>query len=149
TATVSASAPGSGTPSGTVNFTDGGTTIAGCGGQGLSGGQATCVVSYAATGSHTVAAVYSSDANFTASTSSNLTQTVNKAATSTVAVASVNLSLHGALPIYTATVSASAPGSGTPSGTVNFTDGGSTITGCGAKTLSSGQATCSTSYAAT
>src|SRR5262249_8933499 len=82
-ATVSASAPGSGTPSGTVNFTDGGSTITGCGAKTLSSGQATCSTSYAATGSHTIAAVYSGDSNYTTSTSANLTQTVQTNATVT------------------------------------------------------------------
>ncbi|HZT84841.1 MAG TPA: Ig-like domain-containing protein [Gaiellaceae bacterium] len=150
TATISVTAPGSGTPTGTVNFKDGGTTITGCGTQTISGGQATCTVAggYTASGgSHTITAVYSGDTNFNGSTSSNLSQTVNPAATSTALASNNNPSVTGQSVTYTATISVTAPGSGTPTGTVNFKDGGTTITGCGTQTISGGQATCTTSYA--
>src|SRR6202011_5042578 len=84
TATVTANAPGAGTPTGTVTFQDGGVNIAGCVNQALVAGSATCGVTYAGVGSHTITALYSGDASFSASTSAPLTQTVNQAATTTV-----------------------------------------------------------------
>jgi hypothetical protein len=63
----------SGTPTGTVTFKDGTTTL----GTGtLSGGKATFTTSALALGSHSITASYGGDANFTASTSATLTQTV-------------------------------------------------------------------------
>ena len=150
TATVTASSPGAGTPTGTVNFRENATAIPGCGARALDGsGQATCVVSYDASGgNHTqISGVYSSDADFSASTSVDFTQTVDKAATTTVITSSVNPSVTGQSVTYTATVTVSSPGAGTPTGTVNFRDDTTTITGCGARALDgSGQATCVVSY---
>src|SRR5204863_10180493 len=76
TATVSAVAPGSGTPTGTLQFRiDGsnfGATVALVGGSATSGATSTLSV-----GNHTITAVYSGDGNFNTSTSPNFTQTVN------------------------------------------------------------------------
>src|SRR5262249_41197297 len=82
TATVSAVAPGSGTPGGTVTFLDGPSTI---GSGTLSGGIATFTTSALAVGNHTITTSYGGDTNFNGSTGS-LTgnpQVVNKADTST------------------------------------------------------------------
>jgi len=65
TATISAVAPGAGTPSGTVNFrVDGGILGSGA----LSGGVATFTTSTLALGSHTVAAEYAGSVDFTGTT---------------------------------------------------------------------------------
>jgi hypothetical protein len=127
-------------PTGTVNFKDGGTTIAGCGAQTVSGGSATCTSSGLSVGSHSITAVYSGDSGNDASTSSTLTQTVNQAPSSTGLGSSLNPSTAGQSVTFTATVTGDSP-----SGTVNFKDGGTTIGGCGAQVLSGGSATCSTS----
>ena len=128
TATVSATSPGSGTPTGTIQFRDGGTTLGTCGTQTMSAGSATCSASFnASAGSQTISAVYSSDANYLASTSTNLSQTVSKASTSTVVVSSANPSVTGQSVTFTATVSATSPGSGTPTGNVQFKDGSGTL----------------------
>ena len=77
TATVSPTDDG-----GSVAFADGGTPISGCTGQSLnSSGQATCRVTYTATGSHTITAAYLGDSAYIGSTSAALTQQVvaNKA----------------------------------------------------------------------
>jgi hypothetical protein len=71
TATVSGASP-----SGTVNFRDGSTTIGSCGAQPLGGATATCTTSSLGAGSHGVAAVYSGDTTNAASTSSALLQRV-------------------------------------------------------------------------
>jgi uncharacterized repeat protein (TIGR01451 family) len=65
TATVSANPPGSGTPTGTVDFFDGVTLI--CDNAPLSSGQAVCLISTLAAGSHTITAVYSGDSSFATS----------------------------------------------------------------------------------
>jgi YVTN family beta-propeller protein len=69
---------------GTVSFGDGQAAITGCGAQPITSGVATCTVSYAATGSHSITAVYSGDSNHLGSSSSAVTQTV--AATTPAAV---------------------------------------------------------------
>ena len=145
TATVAPVAPGAGSPTGTVTFTDGSTTV--CGAVPLNGSdQATCQVSYTSVGSHSIAAAYSGDTNFQAGTSPTLTQQVNQAATTTSVSSSANPSLLGQNVTFTATVAVKSPGSGTPTGTVTFADGGTTI---GTGTLSQvggvDQATFSTS----
>ena len=149
TATVTATAPASGTRTGTVDFREAGVTIAGCGAQAVSvAGTATCVVSYAGPGSHTISGVYSGDANFNTSTSANLIETVNKGNTTTVVTSTVNPSVTGESVTYTATVTLTAPASGTPTGTVDFRDAAVTIAGCGAQPVSvAGMATCTVSYA--
>jgi hypothetical protein len=64
-----------------------------------------------------------------------------KKATTTTLASSLNPSGAGKSVTFTATVSST---SGTPTGTVAFKDGGIIITGCGAKSLSGGHATCAT-----
>src|SRR3989454_3552691 len=73
TATVTPS--GSGTPSGTVTFMDGATTL----GTGALNGsaQATFTTTALTAGSHSITAVYGGDANFAGSTSSALSQVVS------------------------------------------------------------------------
>src|SRR6201988_286804 len=141
TATVAAVAPGSGTPTGTVTFLDGGSPV----GTGtLGGGTATFTTSALALGSHTITTSYGGDGNFNGSTGS-LTgnpQVVNKANTARTVTSSVNPSVFGQSVTFTATVSAVAPGAGTPTGTVTFLDGGSPI---GTGMLSGGIATFTTS----
>ncbi|WP_375502411.1 beta strand repeat-containing protein [uncultured Jatrophihabitans sp.] len=56
-------------------------------------------------------------------------------------------SAAGQTVTYTATV-APATGRGTPTGTVDFTDSGSDITGCDQQPVSAGTATCSVTYSA-
>ncbi len=141
TATIAANAPGSGIPTGMVTFMDGVTTL----GTGtLDGsGQTTLSTSALSVGSHSITVVYGGDTNFTTSTSSALTQTVNQAATTSSVSASVNPSVFGQSVTFTATVTANAPGSGIPTGTVTFKDGSTTL---GTGTLDgSGETTLSTS----
>src|SRR5207244_1906407 len=124
TATVAVVSPGAGSPSGSVTFLDGATTL----GTGtLSGGTATFATSALAVGSHSITASYGGDTNFNTSTSAVLTQTVNKANTTTTVASSANPSVFGQSVTFTATVAAVAPGAGTPSGTVTFLDGATTL----------------------
>jgi Bacterial Ig-like domain (group 3) len=125
------------TPTGTVTFKDGATTL----GTGtLNGsGQATFSTSSLALGSHSITAVYSGDLVYNPSTSSTLSQTVNQNNTTTTVGSTPNPGTFGASVTFTATVSSVV---GTPTGTVTFKDGAITL---GTGTLSGGQATFTTS----
>ena len=128
TATVAPVSPGAGTPSGTVNFTEGATTLAS--GVTLNGSdQATFTISSLAVGSHTITAIYSGDTNFTTLTGDDSAspQVVNKASTTTAVTSAPNPSTVGQTVTFTATVAPVSPGSGTPTGTVNFTEGATTL----------------------
>jgi Bacterial Ig-like domain (group 3) len=146
--TFTASVTGS-SPTGTVNFTDGGTSIAGCGAVALTGAgnvrSAACSTAALTTGTRSIVAAYSGDGSNTPSTSSTLSQVVGGTPpTTTSVVSSLNPSTFGATVTLTASVTGNAP-----TGAVNFTDGGATISGCGAVALggigNTRTATCSTS----
>jgi N-acetylneuraminic acid mutarotase len=122
TATVAAVASGAGTPTGTVTFKDGAATI----GTGTLNGSsvATLTTTTLAVGSHSITAVYAGDTNFTTSTSSSLSQTVNQAGTTTTITSHTpSPSVVGQPVTINFTVAATAPGSGTPTGTVTVSDG--------------------------
>src|SRR5205807_393249 len=93
-------------------------------------GVATFTASALAVGGHTVTADYSGDSTFTGSTAS-VTQTVNTSsaseASSVSLASSLNPSVFGQAVTFTATIGAVAPGSGTPTGTVTFSTGGTTL----------------------
>ncbi len=124
TATVTATAPGAGTPTGSVNFMDG-STLLGSGTLGVVSGvmQATLTTSSLATGSHSITAVYSGDTNFAGGTSTTLSQTVGQPPSTTVVVSSVSPAVVGQSVTLTAAVAAVVPAAGTPTGTVTFKDG--------------------------
>ena len=67
-----------------MRFSDGITTIAGCGAQPVdpTTGVATCTQTYTTVGAHPISAAYLGDASFLASTSTTLNQTVNAASIS-------------------------------------------------------------------
>ena len=139
TATITAVLPGAGIPSGSVTFKDGSTTL----GTGtLSSGVTTLAISSLAVASHSITAIYGGSSNFAGSTSSTLTQTVNQASTTTVLASSWNPSATGSTVTFTATVSAAAPGTGTPTGDVTFKDNGVPL---GSGTLNAGVASFGTS----
>ena len=139
TATLSANAPGAGTPTGTLTFYSGSTVI----GTGtLSGGKTTLKTSSLPTGSDAITVVYEGDGNFMTSTSAALTQTVNQDTTTTKLTSSANPSVDGQSVVFTAMVTASSPGSGTPTGSVTFIDG---TTAIGTGTIGAGTTTFTTS----
>ena len=124
TATVAAVAPGSGTPTGSVTLMDGSTTL----GTGtLTGGVVTFNTSTLNVASHSITAVYGGDSNFTMSTSAALSQAVNQDSTSTALTSSVNPIVFGQSVSFTATVTANAPGAGTPTGSISFMEGSTTL----------------------
>jgi hypothetical protein len=139
TATVHATAPGSGIPTGSVTFFDGTTQI----GTGtLASGSATLVTNALVAGSHSITVSYASDGNFGSSTSAALGQTVNQAATTIKVATSGTPAVFGQTVTFTATITVSSPGSGSPTGQVTFLDHGAAI---GTGTLSGSTATFSTS----
>src|SRR5207237_60967 len=99
----------------------------------LSGGQATFTTSALSVTTHSITATYGSDGNFNGSSSDALSQVVNRANTTTTLTSSANPSVFGQTVTFTATVTAVAPGAGTPSGDVDFYDG---LTALGTGTLS-------------
>ena len=126
TATVSGSAP-----TGTVNFKDGATSIAACSAVALTGSgnirTATCATSSLSVATHSISAVYSGNATNNGSTSPTFSQVVNKATSTTALSSSANPSVAGANVTFTASVTGFSP-----TGSVNFSDGGVSIAGCGA-----------------
>jgi len=106
------------TPTGQVIFRDGGTYL---GSATLDGsGRAVFATANLGVGVHPITADYQGDQNFLPS-SGNLTQTVSKAATTTGIVDAVRSpSVYGESVTFTAVVSATLPGAGTPTGKVVF-----------------------------
>ena len=138
---------------GSVSFTDGGTTITGCGAQSvvfnvLGQGLAQCTTTAGAAGAHSIVAVYTGDTNYNGVTlTPALSVTVTKGNTSLALASSVNPSSLNQSVTFTATVT---PPTGSaiafaPASTVAFTDNGASITGCTAQSLTAGVATCATS----
>jgi hypothetical protein len=152
-ATVARSS-GTGTPTGTVNFykcatspCSGTPDLLGSGT--LHSGKATYSTSGLPVGSTYVEAVYEGvTGSFSASTSNVVTQVVTIVATTTVLTSAPNPSVFGGTVVFSATVARSS-GTGTPTGTVNFST--CTSANCsspaslGSGTLHSGRATYSTS----
>ncbi len=140
TSHVTAVAPGTGTPTGSVaywvdtNYVQTATVNA--------SGDATYTTSSLSGGVHTNLAYYAGDDRFGPS-SVSVTQTVNKANTAAALISSLNPSTASQSVTFTATVSAVSPGSGVPTGSVTFKDGTATLA---TKALdSTGKATYSTS----
>jgi hypothetical protein len=148
TATVGITSPGATNPGGTVDFSDGGATIAGCAGLPVNAATntATCTTSALTVGSHSVTGAYSGDTNFNgSSTAAAVASTVNKAATTTT-VSAPGTSIWGQSVTLTSTIAVTAPGAGSPAGTVTFLDD-TTNLGAGQLSVVNGsvQATFSTS----
>jgi hypothetical protein len=140
TATVTATAPGGGVPTGTVTFKNGGSTL----GTGTLNGSgiATFTTSTLTVGALSITAVYGGSTSFNTSTSPVLTQTVNQDNTTSTVTSSRNPSKHNQSVTFTAMVVANAPGTATPTGKVTFKDGTNTLH---SGSLSSGKATYTTS----
>ena len=132
--TVAAQAPGAGTPAGTVNVSDGSANCTVT----LAGGTGSCNLTSTTAGAKTLSATYAGSANFAASNGTAPHQ-VNAASTATTINSDTpDPSLDGQPYAVSVTVAAQAPGAGTPTGTVNVSDG---TVGCVA-TLSGGTGSC-------
>jgi len=130
----------SGVPAGTLVFKDGATTL---GSATLNAsGVATFTTATLTVGSHSITGAYQGNADFKASTSAVLTQTVKKAATTTTLKSSKNPSTHGTAVTFTATVKGAF--GGTTAGTVTFKDG-TAVLGTGAINAANHEATFTTS----
>ena len=121
--TFTAIVSGATTPTGTVQFFDGATSL---GTVALSGTSAALTTSTLAVGTHPITAVYSGDIDDPGSTSPAVSQVVNAAAgaaTSTGLVSSLNPSVFGQSVTFTATVS----GGTSPTGSVQFREGATVL----------------------
>ncbi|MGA3212465.1 MAG: Ig-like domain-containing protein, partial [Terriglobales bacterium] len=140
TATVKAvSGP---TPGGTVKFASDGAVI----GTATLNGSGVAVLDYAglALGTFSISAVYESSTTYAGSTSNAVSQVVTLPSSTTTVTSSLDPSMVGQSVTLTATVTPAGPP--TPTGTVDFTSLGTTISGCSEVELSSSRtATCTTS----
>jgi len=112
--TLTATVTSSGGPvtSGTVDFTDGGTTISGCGAVTLNGsGQAACTTSFSGEGDHALQAVYSGTASFAVSDASTTQEVDNH----TTVVAPNEFANIGAVALNNPTSSSPQPATPYPS----------------------------------
>jgi autotransporter-associated beta strand protein len=123
TATV-AHTTGTGTLTGTVDFKSGTTDL---GTATLSGGKATLTTTQLTAGTNSITATYSGDTAFGSSTSPAVTAVVGQASSTTTVSASPNPSVNGQPVTLTALVSAVAPGTGTPTGSVTFFNGSTNL----------------------
>ncbi len=127
TFTASVTAP-TGSPSGTVTFLDGSATIgtATLTTNGTTTSAATFSTSALTAGTHTITASFQGSTGFNPSTSNAVTETITVPVTPTTTIVSSSAASAsvGAAVVFTANVSASA---GTPTGTVTFLDGTTTI----------------------
>ena len=124
TYSVAAAAPGAGTPTGTVTVTDGSANCTG------TLPATSCQLTSTTTGAKSLTATYIGSANFSGSASATAAHQVNKAATATAIVSDLPDPTVVSQP-YTVTysVTVSAPGAGTPTGTVTISDGTDSCTG--------------------
>ena len=115
---------GGGVATGPVTFFDNGVQI----GQPVtpnSSNVATLTINTLAVGTHSITASFAGDANVNPSTTAGaLIQTVNKDSTTTTVTSNLNPAFRGGNATVTATVTANPPGSGVPTGTVQFRDNG-------------------------
>jgi hypothetical protein len=124
---------GSGLVHGTVEFQAGGAAIAGCAAQRVNpSGTATCTTSALGAGDHDLSASYSGDDNLFASTTTTAaTLTVSNIpatrAATTLTLALLPPSTQGQAVTFTAVLAVPTPGVGTPTGTVTFSDGGTSL----------------------
>ena len=128
-------------PTGNVNFLSNGASIVGCETIAISSNVATCTTNSAGVGSIIVTAIYLGDTNNAAVLSNNLTQTVTQTTTTTGLTASPGTVAVNTNVTFTAAIRGYLPG-----GAVTFSIAGTPIAGCGSVSVSSGQATCTTSF---
>jgi hypothetical protein len=133
TAAATASLPWNPVPTGSASLFEGTTPL---GTANLAAGTAQFTVSNLNAGSHVLSTIYAGDANFQPHGSASLTQKINPATTTTVLGSSANPSLTSQAVDFAVTVTPAY--SGSPSGTVTFYDGATTL---GTATLAAGTAT--------
>ena len=143
-------APGLSVPTGTVIFQDNGAALASVA---VSGGSAILAMPSFAMGSHLVTAIYSGDANYQASP---VAASVNIVVTKAVAkmdlcsvvpqIGCTTAVQIGEPATLQANVTVLGPGTPLTMGTVDFSNGGTSIAGCTGVQLQNGIAQCSTTF---
>ncbi len=123
TATVAATGGGA-TPTGSVIFKEGGTTL---GSAPLVAGSASTTIPAPGVGSHSIVATYSGDPTYRVSSAAPKTLTVAKAEVDVDVVSSDTSTVSGESVNITASVSPVAPGGGTPNGSVQLMVDGSPV----------------------
>ena len=126
TATVTPASTGPASPTGTVQFFDGGTSL---GTANLAGNVAMFTTNrLSSTSSHTITAVYSGDGYYSTSTSNTVTLTSGTSSnnTTTTLTSSTTTPVHGTSATLTATVTPPTSGA-TPTGTVTFSSSAGTL----------------------
>ncbi len=140
-ATVTSVVTGLPTPTGSVTFTTGATTL--CTAP-LTNGTGSCSTSAAPAGMDTITGTYSSDSVFGHSTGT-APLVVNKAPSQTSIDVSPSTVTLGSSVTYSTTVTTSVSGFPTPTGTVTFTTGSTSL--CTATLISNGSGSCSSTAA--
>jgi hypothetical protein len=123
---VAVTAPGGGTPGGTITVTA--TNSSGCT---ITLPATSCNLSFTTVGAQTINASYGGDTNFSGSTASGIGHTVNKAATTVTISDPTDPTAFGQTVQVNGSVSVTAPGAGTPGGAISVTatnSSGCTIT---------------------
>ena len=119
TATVTPTAPSTGIPTGTVTFffdnSQTGTAVAV-----NASGNAVLTTTTLGSGNHTVTATYNGDGKYSASNASQISQTVNPTGTSIALAGPTSSTVYGQATLFTATVTPTTAGAGTPTGPVTF-----------------------------
>ena len=132
TYSVAVTSPGAGTPTGNVQVSDGVNSCTGT----VAAGQ--CSLTLFTAGNRSLTATYQGDANYNASPASSpaTAHTVNKADTTAAILSDTpDPSLTGQAVMVTYSVAVTSPGSGTPTGNVQVSDGVNSCTG----TVAAGQ----------
>jgi parallel beta-helix repeat protein len=121
TATVSSAYS---TPVGTITFMTGGTTLATS--TVAANGTASATISTLGAGTYSITAVYSGSTEYASSTSNAVPEVVNGAPTTTSLTSALNPSSFGQIVTFTAAVAAPQSAT-TPTGTVTFMDGATSL----------------------
>ncbi len=125
TATVTPASTSSGTPTGTVSFTDDGNPIAGCQSLPLPDAgvlDVQCSETFGSGATHAIVATYSGDPDDAGSTAS-LQQTVGQTPTQTTVTTSTPSTVYGQDAVVVATVTPAGGAAVSPGGAVTFSDG--------------------------
>ncbi len=124
-AAVRAVAPGHGTPTGSVTFSEGASTLATVALN--SSANATYRLSELSVGQHTITATYSGSEDFSGAEPQSLIQTIVRAESKITLSRSANPAKSGSAAFVKAVVKAVAPGNGTPTGAVTFSEDASIL----------------------
>ena len=133
-------------PTGTVAFTVGGNPIS-CNSPATvnsTTGVATCATSVLPAGTDVIGASYPGDSNYATATAATINQTVSKLSPTLTLTSSGATNVNQSVT-FTATLSGVTFTPTAPGGSVKFTVGGTTISGCATQSLTGEVATCVTS----